>query len=659
MTRVVIDFETRSACDLKTRGTWNYSMHETTEVICMGVKFPRSPSTIVLPDEVVRARNIANCSEVWAHNAFFEFAIWNNVCVSRYGWPPLRPEQMRCAAAVAAAHALPRALGKVADALGLPVQKDAEGARLMLKLSKPRPRRAPDPAVATLFADDPAPTWYEDAADLARLYDYCKRDVEVAEAVVDALGPLSDTELRVWQLDQEINRRGIAIDREGAAAMIEAVADHEAAAVARLEELTKGKIRTGKQTTAILLYLQSLYVVLPDLTAATVEAALAGDQLPHVAREILEIRQSLARSSSAKYETMLEMASEDGRVRDTFLYHGASTGRWAGKGIQPHNMAARIKTSAPPEEMLAAIVAGGLPLFRALYDDDVMAAAGALTRSVITAAPGHDLIAADYSAVEGRGRAWFAGEDAELEVYRSGKDPYVAAAAAILKKSYDDVTKAERQSPGKISELACGYQGGVGAVRKFGGDGMTDEEIMEGIVRPWRQAHPRTVQFWADLEEAAVAAVAAPGTVHRVRSLLFKSGDDKFLKIRLPSGRLLYYREPQLQVATTAWGARRQSVTYMTVDAVTRQWVRTSTYGGKLCENVVSGACRDLMAEAALRLEAAGYPIVMTVHDEIVAEIPEGFGSVDDFTRLMCVVPKWAAGFPLKASGWRGRRYRK
>jgi DNA polymerase bacteriophage-type len=326
--------------------------------------------------------------------------------------------------------------------------------------------------------------------------------------------------------------------------------------------------------------------------------------------------------------------------------------------------------------MLGVICAGGLELHNALYDDDPMSTAGAVTRSVLTAAPGKDLVVADYSAIEGRGLAWLAGEEATLDIYRKGKDPYIASAAMILRKAYDKVTKDERSSPGKVSELACGYGGGAGAVRKFGGDApfrikreaeglrgekleeAIDQDIREQIVFPWREARPMTVQFWYDLESACMSAVTNPGQVFRARAVAFRVSK-KFLLCRLPSGRILYYYDPRIEPCITSWGETKDSVTYMTVNGMTKKWERTNTYGGKLAENVTQAICRDIMAEAMLRLEKAGYAIVMTVHDEIVSEVEETFGSVESYEKIMCIVPDWATGFPIAAKGFRCKRYRK
>ena len=661
--RLTIDFETRSACDIKKHGAWVYSEHPTTEVLCLAL-LPYDPDappdedgvtyiTDIFKYEDIRdPRRIPDIEwyldqpdEIEAHNMSFEYAIWTNIMVKRHGWPPLPIDKLRCSAAKASMHSLPRSLDGACQALGLPIQKDMEGYRLMMKMCRPRPNKGQ----GLLWQDDPN--------DLERLYQYCMRDVEAEEALSNALRDLPEQELKVWQLDQVINARGIQADLDACQAMLEMVQEHEAGLLEELKTLTNGAVKTAKQVEQLRGYLRGLGVDLPDLSSATVKEALSGS-INGTARDILRIRKSLGRSSSAKYQSIIDRSSSDGRVRGALLYHGAATGRWSGAGIQPQNFPSRIKITEDPEVMLDTILAGGLDLHNALFPDDPMATAGAVTRSVLVSKPGHELVVADYSAIEGRGLAWLAGEDTELQAYQEGLDVYIANAAKILGKPYEAITKDERQSPGKISVLACGYQGGAGAVRKFGGEGMTDDEITEKIVRPWRDAHPATTAFWRGLEEACMSAVRDPGRGYYCRAIGFRV-QDNFLVCRLPSGRLLYYYDPKVIPTKTSWGDIKECVTYMTVDSMTKKWVRTNTYGGKLAENVTQAICRDLMAEAMLRIEEAGYPIVLTVHDELVCEVPEGFGSVEEFCEIMCKVPAWAKGFPIKAEGWRGKRYRK
>ena len=658
--RLTIDFETRSACDLRKCGTWVYAEHPTTSILCMAYKPSDRQGVPHLwrPGDVTQHmfREMERAETIEAHNMAFEFAVWTKCGVPKYGLPPLSMEKLRCSAAKAAMHGLPRSLEGAGAALGLPIQKDQAGHMLMMKMCKPRrTRKAEAPSNP---ADPHGLYWFESEAELERLYAYCMHDVLAEEVLSEALRDLPDAELAIWRLDMIINARGIQADMAASRAMVQMIGEHEAALLDRLSRLTFGAIRTARQVTPLQNYLRGRGVDLPDLTAETVQEALHREDLDDDTRELLEIRRSLARSSSAKYRAIISRASADGRIRGSLLYHGAGTGRWAGAGIQPQNFPSRIKTSAPPEDLLECILKGGLGLHNALYDDDPMSSAGAITRSVLTAKEGHDLIAADYSAIEGRGLAWLAGEETELAVYRSDQDVYVAAAAMILGKPYEAVTKEERQSPGKVATLACGYGGSVGAVRNFGGEGMTDDEIKARIVYPWRDAHPMTVRFWRELEEACTAAVANPGLPYYARAIAFRV-QGGFLLCRLPSGRLLYYYDPDIRPTETSWGEIKDAVTYMSVDGNSRKWTRTSTYGGKLAENVTQAICRDILADAMVRVERAGYPIVLTVHDEIVCEVPEGFGSVQELEALMCIRPKWAPGFPIAASGYRSKRYKK
>lgn len=651
--KLTIDFETRSTCDIKKHGAFVYSEDPTTEVLCLACKWKDQKPWIVIPsdkEKVAATMNaIAQATTILGHNVSFEAAIWQNVCVKRYHWPPLPVEKLRCSAAQASMHAIPRALGNAGEALMLTQQKDPMGYRIMMKLCRPRQPK---------ITEDPNGTyWHEDPKDFETLYKYCLQDVIAEETLSKALRDLPEKELKIWQLDQVINSRGVMVDLVAARAMLGVVAEHEKKLLKELVGLTNGGVRTAKQVEQLRGHLRGLGVDLPDLTVATVTEALKTD-LPDDVRAILEIRKSLGRSSSAKYKAMVDRASSDGRVRGLLIYHGASTGRWTSSGLQVQNFPSRIKVSAPPEEMLNVIMMGGLELHNALYDDDPMSTAGALARSVLMAAEGKELVVSDFSAIEGRVLAWLAGEEWVVQGYRDGKDMYIKAAAIALRKPEHLINTEERSRVGKPSELAFGYGGSVGAFRKFGGEDMTDEEILAERVRPWRDAHPRTVAFWYELERACMSAVAEPGKIFSARGVSY-TVRDKFLMCRLPSGRLLFYYDPRIMAMETSWGEMKDCVTYMTVDGMTKKWRRTNTYGGKCAENVTQAIARDIMAEAMLRVEASGYPIVMTIHDEIVCEVPEGFGSAEEFEGLMCEVPAWASGLPLKASGFRSKRYRK
>lgn len=300
-----------------------------------------------------------------------------------------------------------------------------------------------------------------------------------------------------------------------------------------------------------------------------------------------------------------------------------------------------------------------------------MAVFSDMLRAMICASPGNTLISADYSNIEGRVLAWLAGETWKVEAFRAfdegrGDDIYKITAGEILGKPAKAVTKNERQSHGKIPELALGFGGGKGAFHAMArvyNASFTDDEA-DAIKDRWREKHPKTKALWYQLEDAAIGAVQNPGTVTKAGKILFRMSGS-FLWCRLPSGRSLCYPYPTIKDKLAPWKDKDGSDVYkpalhfMGVDALTKQWCEQSTYGGSLAENVTQAVARDVLANGMKNVEAAGYPVVMHVHDEIVSEIPEGFGSVAVFESLMCRLPKWAEGLPVVAEGWAGARYRK
>lgn len=684
-----LDFETRSACELKKAGAWRYSRDDSTEVLCFAYRIDGGPIKIWspffqdfeekpgrIPDDLRDA--IGEGATIRAWNSFFEFSIWNNVLTEFPGFMKLPLNRFVDTAAKSAALALPRNLEEGAKALGLPIEKDMTGRRLMLKMSKPRKAKKDekkkilekgdvialdDGGFLNEHYDQKFYLWHEDPQDFIRLFEYCKKDVEVESAVALRIEnlPWSDSERNLWLFDQRINLRGVPVDIEMVGKALGFLSHYFKELLGELKELTNGEVTTANQRARILSWLEGRGIVLEGLTKDHVEAALKDKSIDETSKRVLEIRRLLGKTSTKKLESMLACVdSADGRVRGTLLYHGASTGRWSGRLIQPQNFP---RGSLKEDEVALAferLNRGGYKNFREHYPD-LLDAVSSMLRGFIKARQGKEFVAADFSSIESRALFWLANEEAGLKVYRTHGKIYEDMAATIYNKRIDEIGKGsfERQL-GKQAVLGCGYgMGGPKFQTTCEGYGMdVSKDLAKFTVGAFRSKFPSVVQYWRDLENAAVLAVKNPGKPYKVNNVAFKMAKG-FLWARLPSGRLLAYYKPRLKMKETPWGEMKAVVTYMGLNSQTRKWERQSTYGGKLCENVTQAVARDLMADAMVRLEAAGYSVIMTVHDEVVSEVPEGFGTVKEFELILNTSPKWAYGLPIESEGWRGRRFKK
>jgi len=654
-----IDFETRSTVDLKVAGLDNYARHPSTEPLCMSYRFGKGPVKRWMKGDAPPADlilHIAAGGIVNAWNAPFEIAIWTHICEPRMGWGPLPIEQCRCTMARSYAMAMPGALANAAPAAGIAEAKDAAGGRLMLQMSKPR-------------TEDPL-TWWEDAERMEMLGRYCDQDVITESAMCDRLMPLSADEQSLWQLDFAINQRGVQIDLPSVDAALKIVEAEKARLDKEMRDVTGNFVSVCSEVKRIGDWLRLQGVDLPGLAKADVLDALSLDTLPENCRRALRLRQEAGKTSTAKLKAMREAASShDGRVRGSMQYHGAGTGRWAGRRIQPQNLPRPNLKQKDIEDAISQFGAKDATEYLEVFHGEPLTVVSSCLRSLICAAPGASLLAADFANIEGRGLAWLAGDEAELIRYRkfdagTGPDIYKATAAAILGKPIESITDAERQTYGKVPSLACGYQGGVGAfqtmARTYGV--KVSDEVADRAKTGWRDAHPRIVGYWYALEEAATNAVLHAGSKYSAgakgRETTFKVSGS-FLWCKLPSGRVLCYPYPTVKAIETPWGEMKDQVHYMTVDGLSNKWVETHTYGGKLAENVTQAICRDLLVAAIRQAESCGYPVVLHVHDEVVSEVPKGFGSLEEFEHACSMMPKWADGLPVVAKGWTGSRYRK
>jgi DNA polymerase len=681
-----VDFETRSAVDLKVVGSSVYAESGTTDVwvacyaIGSGTVRVWYPGDPVPPD---LAAHVRSGLPLIAHNAAFERTIWSKIMGPRYGWPEPALEQWHCTAAMAAAMALPRNLEDAARVTGCSFQKDMEGHRLMLQMAKPRstqeircPCCGTDPGQPTsedcLCGGDPGWRtrfiWKDDPESLKRGTEYCIRDVETERELLTQLPGLSPSERDVWLLDQRINDHGITVDLEAARNAKKIVEQHLGKLNAELSELTGGTVSAATQIARLIAWLKKQGVELSgqeeELGKEEVERLLGRDDLLPVCRQALEIRREAAKTSTSKLDAYIARTSPDGRLRESLLYLGAArTGRWAGRGAQLQNLPSRfIINKDQVEAALEMIKAGWTGEEMRPWIGTPLETVSACLRPMLMAVSGCELIGADYNAIEARGTAWLAGAERVLGVFQRGEDPYRDMAAQIYGRPAESFSKTSRERQlGKIAVLGLGYQMGADRFKRScekEGVAISSDEA-EKIKSIYRHTNPEIVQLWRALETAAIQAVQDPERwvdVANGRIGFLKEHDRLYL--RLPSGRFLIYANPRYEQADTAFGPR-WGLTFDGVSSTTHRWERQHLYGGKLTENAVQAICRDLLAAALLRLDAAGYPIVLHVHDEIVAEVPEGTCDLGEFERLMAEVPEWADGFPVKAEGWRAKRFGK
>lgn len=660
MTICYLDFETRSGADLKEVGAHLHVTHPWAGIWCIGYAFDDEPVDVVRPEAagMFLHRILAESPTFIAHNAQFEWQVWNSI-LTRYGFPALPIERFRCTMAAGYAMALPGSLDDLSAALGIAEGKDQAGGRLAVQMAKPRE------------IVNESPIWWDTPEKLARLEAYCKQDVIVEREVFKRLRPLPEQEQRIWCLDARINERGIFVDEPAAKTALAIVQREQVEENAKIWHLTNGEINGPSEVKRMTEWIRARGVDIPSLAKQDVIDTLATAGLPPLVREVIEIRQTFAKTSTAKVEKMLSNRGADGRLRGLLQYHAANTGRWGGRRIQPHNLPRPSIEQKDIEEILAAL--STMPAEQAreyirVFHGPPLAKVADCLRGLLRAEPGHVLTAGDFANIEGRVLAWLAGETWKLDAFRSfdagtGPDLYLVAAARIYHK---DVQSLNKKSPerqiGKIAELALGFQGSVGAFQSMAknyGLKVSDTEADE-IKKAWRNAHPRTKQYWYDVEAAAVQAIDNPG-------LVFKAGASyaavrfrvvgSFLWCALPSGRALCYPYPSLHEYESEWGTKKE-IRYKST-GLNYQWGQTSTYGGSLVENITQAVARDILAEAIIRLDAAGWAVVLSVHDEIVVECEKGYRTLDEFTHCMAEPPIWASGLPIAVEGWRGMRYRK
>lgn len=682
-----VDFESRSACDIRVHGSWRYSLDPTTEPLCLAFRLPHwksgrtalwhpaFPALGITESDTPELRDLFNWTTngkpVEAHNAFFERGIWTNVMGPQYGWPRVPPTAWRCSAAKAAAHALPRALSDAIVALGLRVTKDLAGQKLMKKLSKPRkPRKAE--LEGWLAAGRPT-LWWESKPWFQILWDYCRQDVLAEECLSQAIPDLPPNEVALYLLDQAINERGVRLDQSAIDTALTLITEETAHLNGEIAEITEGFVTAVTQRQRLTIWLASEGLTLDNTQKQTIEEILdvapedemppwvcsTGSLTPPV-RRALEILRELGKSSTAKYEKMRAWVCPDERVHGSLLYHGASTGRWSGAGIQPQNFPKGTYKDWDMQDAWLYLQHSSRDQLRE-YWGSVMAPLSQALRGVIIPSDGKALFVADYAAIEARVLLWLAEDDEALDVFRTGGDMYCEMAAEIYGHPVNKKDHADKRQLGKVAILGLGYQMGAGKfVATAATYGITiDEDFALEVVTAYRSKFARVKQLWSDMETAAIQATERPG-IPVVCGRITWEKRRQFLYAKLPSGRELAYPFPQVKTVRTPWDSFRPQLSFMGVDPYTRQWKRQHTYGGSCTENLVQAIARDLMAHSMQTLVASDvYDLLLTVHDEVVAEADPRVGSLGDFTALITVTPRWADGCPVAADAWTGPRYKK
>lgn len=648
MKKLSCDIETFSDVDLIRCGVYKYADSPDFEMLLFAYAADDGDVHIIdiaggeeLPEKIIQAIKSDTVVKT-AYNAQFE-----RVCLSRYLKLPegeyLNPQSWYCTAVQAAELALPLSLADVGSVLGLERQKMTEGKELIKYFCVPC---KPTKSNGNRTRNRPC----HDINKWETFKKYCMRDVDVERQIADKLKmyPIRDEEHRLYVLDQIINDRGVLVDSELAEQAVKLNSIQSAVAVEQAYMITG--LENPNSVTQLKQWLKENGVEIESLSKKAVKSL--ADETDGDVSKMLKLRLLMAKTSVKKYEAVIRSVCSDNRVHGMMRFCGANrTGRWSGNILQPQNLP---QNHLPDLTLARDIVKDGDFEMLDMMFGNVPNVLSELIRTVLIPKPNHRFIVADFSAIEARVLAWIAGEQWRIDTFKNGGDIYCASASKMFKVPVEkNGVNGELRQKGKISELACGYGGSVGALKNMGAVEMgVQENELQGLINDWRNANPHIVRFWYEVGNAAMKAIKEKTTVP-LGKLVF-AYERGILFIRLPSGRRLSYIKPR--IGTNRFGG--DSITYMGINSA-KKWDRLETFGGKLTENIVQGTARDLLANALINAANAGYDTVFHVHDEIICEVPNGYGSVDELCRLMCIKPEWADGLPLNADGFECEYYKK
>lgn len=692
MKYLVLDFETRSAVDLSEASYRRYATDPSTDILCIGLKWNDRPATCFTPNvgktvldgsiqpiEVMEAIRIG-CPIV-VHNAAFEKRIYYWICHKRWGWPAVPDTQWLDTMASCSYYALPRSLEKAAKALGLEKQKDMQGSRILKQVCKPR---AHGKKAKEAWLRDGKPLyempviWWEDEERLSRVYTYCQTDVETQDEVFQKIGPLPVERWREWTFDEMVNERGIPVDWVGLYTANQVVEQSLSEYNQRIKELTAspafpdGMVQTVNQRQKILDWCDLKGYCMVSLNKEAVEDALANPKVPAPVREILTIRQESGKSSLGKLETMLNLTDDDGRIRDSMAWHGAATGRKAGRGMQPHNFPRdamgeeeaekfhSLLKEKDPFEAVSFCYQSSLMTNEPQSIPDVVSSA---LRSFFLAEPGKKFYISDFSNIETRNLAWLGNVRLLSEAFSTGKCPYRQVASRVFNMRQEDIAKkSQERQLGKAAVLGLGYGMGVDkfqvtvAAPPYNME-LTTERIKE-IHTIYHEMYPEVRALHRQYETAFMEAIQTQTQVQAGKVSFGSNGEWGWMV--LPSGRPIWFSKPTVTRVADRWreGKTRLEIGYMGIDIKTKQWSRRTTYGGSLVESACQGMAACILQETLHRLEAHGYPVIASIHDEVLCEVDER-KSFDKFHELMVTRPQWALDLPIECESHPARRYGK
>lgn len=687
MKKIFLDSETFSATPIRD-GTYAYAADA--EVMLLAYAYENDPFKVVdltagetLPQYLIDDLTDPEYLKVIQNSMFDRTVLRLGLGIN------IPPEQIFDTMVCALAHSLPGSLKMLCEVLQVNDDdiKDERGKELIQLFCKPRPKNQ---KVRRFTRETNPKEWQE-------FKEYAGSDIKAMRAVFNKIPTWNyrGRELELWGLDQRINDRGFRIDRDLAASAIEAVAEAQAGLADDVVIRTFGEVGKATQRDRLLKFILEYYDVdLPDMTKSTLERRLNDPDLPRAVKELLAIRLEASMASTSKYKALLKSVSDDDRLRGTLQFCGASrTGRWSGRTFQPQNLFRPTLKNEVIEEGIEILKSGHANLIL----PNVMEVAANAVRGCIVASPGKKLIVSDLSNIEGRFAAWVAGEEWKLKAFADfdkgiGHDLYKMAYGKAFGVDPSEAVGPKRQI-GKVMELMLGYGGGVGAFitgaasYRIDLDEMAEmalpsipvdvrEEslgfwewtvkqkrstfglerntfvVCDGLKRLFRRSNSNIAAIWDELQGAFVQAIYNPGVPFQVRKHITIQRDGVWLRIRLPSGRVLCYPTPRIDA--------KNQITYAGINPYSRKWTRIKTYSGKIFENICQAGSRDVMAHNMPTIDAAGYEILLTVHDELITEAPD----TDDFTdeelsALMSTNPPWADGLPLAAGGFTSYRYKK